>query len=388
MKIYDAIVVGMGPAGLTAARFLADGGADAALVEKETFPRYKPCGGCISPRASRMMPAGVHKAFERTIHQVRFTFRSTDEFFLNSSRPIAYMAMRDRLDEALFENLKKEKIEIFQGAEVKDARREGELVSLNTSRGILTARNIIAADGSNSIIANRFGLGRKRKFIPTITAEIELEEEIVSEWNNVWIDLDAVKGGYFWIFPKKRHLTVGAGIFKHGGKARNLKEALEKYIGSNALLAKGIPRSVKGHLISVLLDESDTIADKGVFLTGDAAGLTDPFMGEGIPYAIRSGELAAKSILDGAGDACENYYQAVKREILPGFKVAAKLSGFVFSFPKIAHKLLKDHAVMANFYEDIFQGSSDYTGLFDKVREKIKTSYGVLAARGFDIFKN
>lgn len=69
MKVYDVVVVGMGPAGLTAAKTLAAGGADAAVIEKETFPRYKPCGGCISPRASRMMPAGVHEVFERTILQ-------------------------------------------------------------------------------------------------------------------------------------------------------------------------------------------------------------------------------------------------------------------------------------------------------------------------------
>src|SRR3989442_10836121 len=96
--MYDAIVVGLGPAGAVGAAELARAGLSVLGLEWKAMPRYKVCGGALSARTDRLLEPDYHSVVEETIHRVRFQFAGTEAFEISSPEPIAYMVMRDRFD--------------------------------------------------------------------------------------------------------------------------------------------------------------------------------------------------------------------------------------------------------------------------------------------------
>src|SRR5881409_3227857 len=96
--MHDAIVVGMGPAGSSAATELARAGLSVLGLEGKAMPRYKVCGGALSARTDRLLEPDYHSVVEETIHRVRFQFAGAEAFEISSPEPMAYMVMRDRFD--------------------------------------------------------------------------------------------------------------------------------------------------------------------------------------------------------------------------------------------------------------------------------------------------
>src|SRR6476661_775024 len=92
---YDAIVVGMGPAGATAAYELSRAGLVVLAIEKHTHPRYKVCGGGLSIRIEQLLDPAFKSVVEQTIFGIQFSYRGQNPVFIESPNPIAYMVMRD-----------------------------------------------------------------------------------------------------------------------------------------------------------------------------------------------------------------------------------------------------------------------------------------------------
>ena len=99
MTQFDAIVVGAGPAGSTAARELAASGARVLLVERASFPRYKACGGGIPLRTERLMPFPIDSVIEDSVHRLEVTYGGRMAFTRDSGEPFAHMVMRERFDD-------------------------------------------------------------------------------------------------------------------------------------------------------------------------------------------------------------------------------------------------------------------------------------------------
>src|SRR2546427_9072126 len=96
--MHDIIVVGMEPAGSSAATELARAGLSVLGLEGKPMPRYKVCGGALSARTDRLLEPDYHSVVEETIHRVRFQFAGAEAFEISSQEPMAYMVMRDRFD--------------------------------------------------------------------------------------------------------------------------------------------------------------------------------------------------------------------------------------------------------------------------------------------------
>src|SRR5207244_7835018 len=92
--MHDAVVVGMGPAGASAAAELARAGRSVLGLEWKAMPRYKVCGGALSARTDKILEPDYHGVVEETIHRVRFQFAGAQAFEVSSSEPMAYMVMR------------------------------------------------------------------------------------------------------------------------------------------------------------------------------------------------------------------------------------------------------------------------------------------------------
>src|SRR3954464_600491 len=99
MKRYDAIVVGAGPAGSTAAYRLARAGATVLLVDRATFPRDKPCGGGVTGRAARLLPFSIDPVVEDVVDRLECRLRYGPRFERSSRAPLALMTQRRRLDQ-------------------------------------------------------------------------------------------------------------------------------------------------------------------------------------------------------------------------------------------------------------------------------------------------
>lgn len=366
---YDAIVVGQGPSGSTAAYELASAGAKVLALDMKSLPRYKPCGGCISPKVAKVLPFAFDGVVEETVYTTVFTYKFADELSLTASEPIAYMIMRDRFDGLLSAQAAKAGAEIHDDERVTGVETAPDGVTVITDKDRYRARNLIAADGSTSTVAQRIGLTGSRKTFVTITAEMATgEAELAEAKRAAWIDLNVVPYGYGWIFPKEDHVTVGVGAFRPSKQVnKDLSGYLREFVAGHRLLAGRPYGKTVGHLIPSLSDGKLPITKDGVFLVGDAAGLVDSFIGEGIYYGIVSARHCARAILEAPARAEAEYKARVKKHLWPELVAAERIAGFVFQFPQLAFRLLKDRAMMKTFYRAVFHGEAPYKDVLNRV---------------------
>ena len=135
VTVYDALVVGIGPAGATAAYQLSRAGLSVLGLDKATHPRYKVCGGGLSARIDGILEDDYKSVIEQTIYGIQFSYRGADPFFLDSSSPIAYMVMRDRFDHLLLEKARRAGTEVHEDELVTSCRQLPAGIDVTTDRG-------------------------------------------------------------------------------------------------------------------------------------------------------------------------------------------------------------------------------------------------------------
>lgn len=305
MNDYDVIIAGGGPAGATAAYFLSHAGKHVLVVEKDTLPRYKACGGGLSLEfLNTIFPFSFDEVIDKRIDRVHYHY---DGFRANVAcrRDVMVMVMRNRFDKFILE---KAGCEVIQSDAVKKVEERESGVSIILSSGKeFSSGFLIAADGANSVIRRQSGLHRKQRSIAAIEAEIPLTDELKACYTDGPIFIfDKPRAGYSWIFPKTDFLSVGIGVLGH---APDLRGELGRIMQDYGISLDGV--TLHGHLIPVYDPEAELSTNR-ILLTGDAAGLADPFSGEGIRPAIKSGSIAALSILD---DSVIDYTEAIRRQI-------------------------------------------------------------------------
>ena len=160
MKLdYDVIVIGAGPGGTTAARCCAEAGFKTLLVEKERLPRYKTCGGCLSPKTVSLLPFNLDSIVENTIFAAKFTYRVKDPFILKTETPMAFMVMRDRFDQFLIEKSLEQGVDLIEGNKVLQAEEKGTGIEIELKNGEkIHCQYLIGADGPESLTARSFAL--------------------------------------------------------------------------------------------------------------------------------------------------------------------------------------------------------------------------------------
>ncbi|MCL5037171.1 MAG: geranylgeranyl reductase family protein [Chloroflexi bacterium] len=367
------VVAGCGPAGSWALYNLAKNGVPAVGLEKHAFPRYKPCGGGLSPKLLQVLPADKLKPLiEVVIKKLVFTFNCRDRFPIESGEPIAFMLRRPMLDKMLADHAAQAGAKIYFGQEVTGIQQHRDYVIVNTPEETYRAAFLLGSDGATGITAREFSHGSITSY-PTITCMAEGEFPGKSqEGDAVWINLGPKNGVYGWIFPKKDYVTVGLGIFKKGVRI-NLKETMDDMFRVHPALKGMKPGKYYGHPLPVRKRLGGKLGKGRVLFLGDAAGLVDPFLGEGIIYALRSGELAAGSVSSEnlPGPVRDNYSRAVAAEMFPQFRSAGWIAALIGSFPSAAYKLLKDHASLSDFYRGVMMGESKYTEVVSRIRNRL-----------------
>lgn len=327
MRDWDAIVVGAGPAGSTAARDLAAGGARVLLTDRATFPRYKACGGGIALRTERLLSFAIAPVVEASVSMVQLRHSGRYVVSKDAGKPFAHMVMRDRFDALLVEQAQAAGAEFRPGTLVRKVDERGDRVRVIADGFVAEGACVIGADGANSTIARSSGLGDMYE-CPAWELEVSVPPRVAAAFRECCVlGLGYRPWGYAWVFPKADTLSIGMVLAPACGTA--LKTATNVFIGE-----LGIPGAeivvARGHKVRSRRGY-EPIATTRVALVGDAAGLADEFTQEGIYYAIRSGQLAAKAasrMLEGQGDL-HSYQTAVDDELMPELR-AARLIGYMF----------------------------------------------------------
>lgn len=376
MKSFDVAIIGSGPAGASAAFELSKSGISTVIIEKETLPRYKTCGGGFVFRGRKNMPFDISSVVEKEFHSID-TYFSNKQSHLTTTRdqPIITMVMRDAFDQLIVEKAKENGVTLLQNHKVESITF-GENQILHTTEGDIQAKFIIAADGALSPIAKMAGWGESRLIIPALEYEVEVpaaDFERLSQ--NVRFDIDAIPYGYAWCFPKKNHLSIGVAIMIKTNKKINLKEYYATYLKTLGI-TEIISEAAHGFVIPVA-PRTDNFVRKNVFLTGDAAGLADPLVAEGISNAILSGVQAAQAIIESKLDpekAAALYTSKLESTILPEIRTGAKLSHYFYNQKTFRDLVLKKYGQqVAEAMTDLFMGERTYpTDYKATISRKIK----------------
>jgi geranylgeranyl reductase family protein len=363
---YDVIIVGAGPAGATLAYELAKREMGVLVLEKEKLPRYKCCAGGVTSKTAKLLDFDISEVAEDIIYEVSFTFNLGSPYLGQHSQPLIYTVMRDVFDHFLVQRAQQLGAVLMDGHKVTQIQVSADWVEISTTDNIFRSRLVVGADGAYSVVARELGMGRNIQYLVGIESEIVVAEEELAKWKSrVQIDLGCIPGGYAWVFPKRNHLSVGAGCLD--SKARHLNRHHQKFLNSLGIGSYTIARS-SSHLIPTCTKGKLIWQDKALLL-GDAAGLTDPLTGEGIYNAIQSAQLAApvieNSLLRGKV-GLQDYQQIVERKILSELRIARKLSKFFVRFPHLTFGMLNRSDGAWKALHNLMLGEIDYAGIKGK----------------------
>lgn len=347
MTSYDVIIAGCGPAGATAGHILARHGIATAIIDRSVFPRPKLCGGLLPLKTIALLEKiyGVTRdnlvsegIVNHTSCEYEIFFRKELLVHRTTDLPFAFVD-RTSYDHYLMEKARQ------QGATIIEAERvtgvDPEAGTLETDRGTTyRARYIIGADGVHGAVRKCFPSTRdaRRKKTQVHAAAMEVflpASSLCRKVDHPMIHLGYVDWGYAWVFPNRDRVIVGLGGLPERNRS-NLRDILHTYLSDLALVnseetVRGL--RVHGHPIPYGIT-AESPAYRNTILAGDAAGLTDPITGEGIYYAHRSGQIAAKSIIhvmENGGSLEAIFLKLLGRHVYPELRSAWALQAIVFT---------------------------------------------------------
>jgi geranylgeranyl reductase family protein len=371
----DVIIVGAGPGGAAAARYLAVEGFDVIALEKSHYPREKVCGDGLTPRAVREidligLPTPREEGWIRNVglrmvgggHRLEFPWHDLDAF------PRYGLSLpRAQFDERLANHARAAGADVREGWYVDKAIQDGDgrVVGVSARQTDENGRKVgqsveyraplvIAADGVSARIALGLGIERKKNrpmgvAVRTYLTTPRHEEEWMEGHLEIW---DGERGnskllpGYGWIFP------LGDGTANVGLGTLSAKGTPSK-LDHKALLADWLEHSahdwefgeqigdVKGAAIPMAFNRQPHYVP-GMMLVGDSGGMVNPFNGEGIAYAMQAARRAAEAMVawreagdDAAKEKALASYARMMKDDLGGYYSLGRVFANLIEHPSV-----------------------------------------------------
>lgn len=368
LKFRRIAVIGGGPAGASAAAALAKGGCDTVLFHKNPTHGEKPCGGGVTRRALEEFPWLRDLNIESNeIHEItlispggrKLTIRDREALFIIFGRGELDASLRARAVDAGAE---------LRELEITGVERLANGFQLSFDGGQEFFDAIVAADGVFSRVRRALGdTFCKNNLCPAVDDLVEGANPAAGVTLKFYKDLT----GYLWLFPRKRIASVG--LVAREGELRGdlMRHRVREFV--EAQVPDPVTKRSVGWAIPAPGPHGETGGVPGgerYIYCGDAAGLADPITGEGIYYAILSGELAAQALLSGNG----KYYESLlAARIQPELAIAGSLAASYFR-PRVLEIVIfagRYNSRVRAIITDLLSGRQRYTDLGARIRREL-----------------
>ncbi len=370
-SVWDIAVAGAGPAGSFLAGLLARENFSVLLLEKETFPRNKSCGGGLPPHATKLLDSynlPWRSTVVNSVEQAHLFFDFNSPIEINLSDHPLQLVTRRQFDTGLASWAVDQGAELRTGSPLQSYKINDKEIQLNISGTTSEkSRYLIGAGGAAGPVTRRLN-----PEIPPhagMTAYLKVPDEIFADYaDRVIFDVQPDYQGYAWIFPKQDHLNVGLG----GYETEGLKPGLYQYLEATFENIDYRLQDSVGHPLP-FYSPGRQIVDSPVALVGDAAGLVDGLIGEGIFYALKSAELCAKSFAAGSSPLIQ-YKKELKTRLLPELNWSRRIGRFAYQHPRLAYEFGFENAAVREYLKDIVSGKCSYRNLVKQFSPRLPVS--------------
>lgn len=322
------LVVGGGPAGAIGARTLAEWGFEVILVERN-LSFEKPCGGGVP--LSAFDELGITKGvIKREVRNIRIISPIGEKVDIALRGGSLGIVARGEFDRALRSEAEKKGAQVIEGefrwitTGHKEYRVETIIKGIKTE---ITSEYVIAADGVNSRVRAAVGIKPPKALV----AFSEKIKGIDTDCCEFWFGVSHAPGSYSWVFPAPEGISAGTGS-PDPGKVLALYQVFRKKRG---ITLEGLKRVYK-----IPRWEGDLYNKNNIIFAGDSAGQVMPINYEGIYYAMKAGEFAARAIIEGKAI---NYKKMWKSSFQKKFSLMDKLGRYFLKDDASLERLVALH---------------------------------------------
>ncbi len=350
------MIVGAGPAGATAAYHLAKRGRSVVIVEAAKLPRYKPCGGGVSPAIAQYFDFDLNPVVNLKVKELRYTWQLGDAVKVKLQEQEMLIVRRDSFDQFLVEQAQAQGAILQDQTTVTGSEWKSDRWQLHTTQDPVQGRYLIAADGAQGPVAQWLKLKQGKQRVAGI---LEVLGSPPQPSPSLQFDFGNLKNGFIWNYPKADGYSICGTAFQ-GGDLKDLQAVLEAYAQGSGI--EGDTRQYYEHPLR-LWDGDRPLHTQNALLAGEAAQIIDPLSGEGIRPSIFTAVKAAEAIdLSLAGDpnALENYSHILSEEWGADMKWAARISGVFYKLPKVSYRVGVKQPAASKVMSKILCGQLSY----------------------------
>ncbi len=288
---YDAIVIGAGPAGGTAAKAIAEQGLRVLIIDKKAgigLPVH--CAGHIPQLLLKQV--GCHT--NSVIQKIEFMSSHMPHGERVKTRAPGLIIERSIFDQDLIQSATDAGAHVMTKTSALSRTKDGIIARNGKDNLNIKAKVIVGADGVKSTVG-RWVNETNKDFIAALQFEVALTRPM----NNtaVYFD-DQFRGGYAWLFPRGMTANVGVGLNYRQGA--NLQRKMQYFLNKLQIERKIIKQEIIRRTVGLVPVSGylNTVPDNNVLLVGDAAGHTDPITGSGILSAVYCGQIAGRVVAE------------------------------------------------------------------------------------------